>query len=66
MADYEALVLQLLADRPRLADIQARLVANKATQPLFDSDRFCRNLEAAFVVMHDAVCHAEPALAGAT
>jgi len=66
MADYEALVLQLLADRPRLTDIQARLVANKATQPLFDSDRFCRNLEAAFVAMHCAVRHAEPALAGAT
>jgi len=65
MPGYEALVLELLADRKRLADVQARLVANKATQPLFDSDRFCRNLEAAFVAMHGAVRHAEPALAEA-
>ena len=63
MHGYEVLVQELLSDRPRLADIKSRLGANKATQPLFDSDRFCRSIEAAFFAMHGGVRHAEPALA---
>jgi predicted O-linked N-acetylglucosamine transferase (SPINDLY family) len=51
-ADYEALVLQLLRDAPRLLALRARLAANRATQPLFDTDRLCRNIEAAYLAMH--------------
>ena len=54
MHGYEVLAQQLLSDRPRLADIKSRLGVNKVTQPLFDSDRFCRNLEAAFSAMQPA------------
>jgi predicted O-linked N-acetylglucosamine transferase (SPINDLY family) len=51
---YEALVLQLVRDPAALAALKARLQAQRATQPLFDSDRFCRNLEGLFVQMHAA------------
>ena len=49
---YEALVLQLLSDRPRLQAVRARLQAHRATHALFDTDHFCRNLEQAIVSMH--------------
>ena len=44
--DYEALVLQLVLDPMRLQTLKARLRANRATHPLFDTPRFCPNLEA--------------------
>lgn len=43
--DYEALALKLVSDRESLAELKARLLANKTTHPLFDTRRFCRNLE---------------------
>ena len=52
MADYEALVVQLVQDPARLQAIKDRLAANRHTHALFDSDRFCRNLEAALTLMH--------------
>ena len=55
LEDYEALVLKLIADPPRLQEIKARLQANKQTHPLFDSDRFCRNLEAVYSGMQPAM-----------
>lgn len=45
LEDYEALAVALVEDRPRLAALKARLAANKATHPLFDTSRFCRGLE---------------------
>ncbi|MBS1161974.1 MAG: putative O-linked N-acetylglucosamine transferase, family [Proteobacteria bacterium] len=44
-ADYEALALNLVSDRGLLADIKRRLGENKKTHALFDTGRFCRNLE---------------------
>jgi predicted O-linked N-acetylglucosamine transferase (SPINDLY family) len=66
LEDYEALALKLAATPSLLIDIKARLNANRATHPLFDTDGFCRNLEAAFIAMwrqsqlgeiHDALCN---------
>ena len=48
---YEALALQLARDPARLADIRTRLSVQKRTAPLFDTARFTRDLEAAFVTM---------------
>ena len=62
LAEYEALVLQLIADKLRLQEIKARLRANRQTHPLFDSDSFCRNLEAVFLAMQPARV-AEPVMA---
>jgi predicted O-linked N-acetylglucosamine transferase (SPINDLY family)/predicted SAM-dependent methyltransferase len=53
LADYETLVVDLVSDRPRLADVKARLAANRTTQPLFDSAGFCRDLEATLIRLYD-------------
>jgi protein O-GlcNAc transferase len=42
LADYEALVLALGRDAPRLAALKARLAANRHSTPLFDMARFTR------------------------
>jgi predicted O-linked N-acetylglucosamine transferase (SPINDLY family) len=49
--DYEALAVALARDPARLAALRQRLVAHRATAPLFDTDRFARHLEAAFSAM---------------
>jgi predicted O-linked N-acetylglucosamine transferase (SPINDLY family) len=49
--DYEALTLGLARDPARLREMRARLVANRATQPLFDTARTCRAIEAAYRIM---------------
>ena len=51
LADYKALALRLARDPARLADVRAKLAANRQTMPLFDSRRFTRHLEAAYITM---------------
>lgn len=51
-AAYEEIVVALIAEPDRLAATKARLAANRATAPLFDSRRFVRHLEAAFLAIH--------------
>jgi predicted O-linked N-acetylglucosamine transferase (SPINDLY family)/predicted SAM-dependent methyltransferase len=53
LADYEKLVVDLVSDRARLADVKARLAANRTTHPLFDSAGFCRDLETTLIRLHD-------------
>jgi protein O-GlcNAc transferase len=50
---YEALALKLATDADSLAAIKEKLVRNRGSQPLFDTDRFRRHFEAAFVTMHE-------------
>jgi protein O-GlcNAc transferase len=52
LADYEALALKLARDREYLADVRARLAKNRKTFPLFDTKRFRRHIEAAYVTMY--------------
>lgn len=54
LAEYEALALQLAANPARLSALRARLAANRLTAPLFDTDRFRRHLEAAYLRMLEA------------
>ncbi len=49
--EYEALALKLALDRGRLAAIGDRLARGRATSPLFDTARTCRNLERAYAAM---------------
>jgi predicted O-linked N-acetylglucosamine transferase (SPINDLY family) len=49
--DYEALALRLATTPALLMDIRSRLAENRASAPLFDTDRFRRHLEAAYVIM---------------
>jgi protein O-GlcNAc transferase len=51
LADYEALALKLVREPALLAEMKARLARNRDTHPLFDTDRFRRNIEAAYMQM---------------
>lgn len=51
MLDYENIALQLATDPSALLDTKTRLLANQKTHALFQTDRFCRNLEDALVRM---------------
>jgi protein O-GlcNAc transferase len=51
MDDYEATALALARDSARLAELKARLAANRLTSPLYDTDGFRIAIEAAFARM---------------
>jgi protein O-GlcNAc transferase len=58
--DYEALAVALATDCDRMAAVRRKLAANRLTQPLFDTDRFRRHLEAAYATMWDIWQRGEP------
>ncbi|MGH8699964.1 MAG: tetratricopeptide repeat protein, partial [Burkholderiales bacterium] len=58
--DYVRLALELASDSTRLAAVKARLAQSPATCPLFDADRFCRNIEAAYFAMWERTRRGEP------
>jgi protein O-GlcNAc transferase len=60
LADYEALALKLARDQSMLATIKAKLAQNRATCPLFDTDRFCRHIESAYETMWRRSQQGEP------
>ncbi|HXF53117.1 MAG TPA: hypothetical protein VNK52_03235 [Hyphomicrobiaceae bacterium] len=47
-AEYEGLAVELAGDPAKLASLKARLAAARTTSPLFDTARFCRDLERAY------------------
>jgi len=49
LEDYEKLALSLARDPARLQGLRARLQANRLTSPLYDTDRFRRDLETAYL-----------------
>jgi len=53
LQEYEALALRLARDGDMLAALRARLARNKWTHPLFDTERFARNIEAVYQQMWD-------------
>jgi protein O-GlcNAc transferase len=48
LGDFEARAIQLSNDRNELARLRARLKDNRATLPLFNTERYRRNLEVAY------------------
>jgi protein O-GlcNAc transferase len=60
LADYEALALKLARDRDLLASIKTRLAHNRDTCALFDSARFARHIEAAYIRMWERSRQGEP------
>ncbi|HEU4380408.1 MAG TPA: hypothetical protein VFR73_17680, partial [Hyphomicrobiaceae bacterium] len=60
LADYEAIALRMARDRDAHAALRARLVANRQTTPLFDTERFTRDLEAAYEIMWRRWCEGMP------
>ncbi len=59
LADYEALAIALGTDRARLAATKAKLAQNLSTAALFDTDRFRRHIEAAYLTMHEIALRGE-------
>jgi hypothetical protein len=51
LAEYEELARTLARDPERLAAVRAKLARNRATEPLFDTARYTRDLEAAYLTM---------------
>jgi predicted O-linked N-acetylglucosamine transferase (SPINDLY family) len=49
--DYEALALELARDPALLQATRGKLQRNRLTSPLYDSDRFRKNIEAAYEAM---------------
>ena len=49
--DYFRLALELATDRVRLAGLRRKIVTNRETTPLFDSARYTRSLERAYLYM---------------
>ena len=47
-AAYEAIALALARNPTRLAELRQRLWSNRDSQPLYDTERFTRDLEAAY------------------
>ena len=60
LEDYEALALKLAHDPAALYAIKEKLARNRDTHPLFDTQRFTRNLEAALTIMLDIHRRGEP------
>ncbi len=60
LADYEALALELATDSERLTGLKRKLAANRNTDPLFDTDRFRRHIEAAYLAMWERQQRGEP------
>ena len=60
LGDYESLALQLANDATMLAAIKQKLARNRETFPLFDTDRFRRHIEAAYVAMWERYQRGEP------
>jgi predicted O-linked N-acetylglucosamine transferase (SPINDLY family) len=51
LAAYEARALELARDFAQLQSIRRKLADNRTTCPLFDTDRFRRHIEAAYLKM---------------
>jgi predicted O-linked N-acetylglucosamine transferase (SPINDLY family) len=60
LVEYEALALRLARDPAELAALRAKLARHRTGWPLFDTDRFRRHLEAAYVAMWERCQRGEP------
>jgi predicted O-linked N-acetylglucosamine transferase (SPINDLY family) len=60
LAEYERRALELLEHPQRLAELRTRLAGALREAPLFDSARYCRHLETAYLRMSARVANGEP------
>ena len=60
LADYEAAALRLAREPKSLAALRTRLAQSRATCPLFDTEKFTRHLETAYVIMWQRHQRGEP------
>jgi predicted O-linked N-acetylglucosamine transferase (SPINDLY family) len=52
-AEYERRAIELAESPARLAEIRGKLARSRNSSSLFDSPRFARTLEAAYIAIHD-------------
>ena len=60
LESYEALALRLATTPGMLAEIRSRLARHRTTHPLFNTDRFRRHIECAYVEMWERYERGEP------
>ena len=60
LENYEALALELAQNPAMLDHLKARLKRGRRSQPLFDTSRFTRNLENAYLHMWERYQKGEP------
>jgi predicted O-linked N-acetylglucosamine transferase (SPINDLY family) len=60
VGEYEAKALWLAREPEAMAEVRAKLAANRGTSALFDAGRFARHLEAAYVTMWERAERGEP------
>jgi protein O-GlcNAc transferase len=53
LPEYKEMALRLAQDADLLAKLRARLLANRATSPLFSGEQFARGIEQAFETMYE-------------
>jgi predicted O-linked N-acetylglucosamine transferase (SPINDLY family) len=53
LEDYEAIALKIAQEPTECARLKAQLADNRLACPLFDTVRYTRHLEAAFIAMHE-------------
>jgi len=58
--EYRSLAIELATDPTRLGEIRQKLARNRLDRPLFDTDRFRRHIEAAYVAMWERYQRGEP------
>jgi predicted O-linked N-acetylglucosamine transferase (SPINDLY family) len=51
--EYEQLAVELARHPQRLADLKRKLAHHRVTAPLFNAGRYARNLETAYVLIHE-------------
>ncbi len=59
-AEYEAIALRLARDPNAHAATRAKVMRNRLTTPLFDTERFTRGVEAAYEIMWRRWCQGLP------
>ena len=58
--DYEALALKLARDPALLSSLRQKLARHRETYPLFNTERFTRHIEAAYIEMWERCRRGEP------
>ena len=53
LEEYEALAIELAQNPEKLEQIKFKLANNRLTAPLFNTPRFTKNIEAAYIKMHE-------------
>ncbi|MEE8139295.1 MAG: UDP-N-acetylglucosamine-peptide N-acetylglucosaminyltransferase, partial [Alphaproteobacteria bacterium] len=60
LEEYEALALELAQDGDALAAVRSKLAGNRASYPLFDTERMRRHVEAAYETMWQRYQRGQP------